>query len=728
LAGKFTLEAVFRAVDKLTAPVGRMSASLTKFQKKASAGLADIDAAVGKATDGLRQMAAAAAIVGAGVGLAAMSIGKTGADFEQAITNVGAVSLMTRDQIGDLEKKALELGASTKFSATEVANAMEMMGKAGFENSEILQGIGGILSAAAAEGAGLEETASNVSNVLKGMGLATSESARVADVLTLASARTNSSISSLGESMKNVASTARQLGVPLEDTVSMVALLQDVGLDASEAGSATATMLTKLSAPSKAATAQMRAMGVSFQDASGNMLAPTKVLEQLVKAAEKSGGNMKQVAFFAELVGLRGQKAALNLQDLFKKGKVEELTEQLRHASGSAEKMASIRMDTLLGDIEQLGGSVDTLKIALFNTQSGPLRGIVQGLRDWLDANQDVIQSGFVEFVKQATPVLVGFGDGVKAGFERLEPLARGAASVLGNLFGQQAQGAQAQAFFWGERIVWLAGTFVAVTTAVKVARIAVFAFGVVTRTVQAATFLFSTAIKGAQAALVLYETWTKAGAAGTIALQFATKAAAVDMAVAETSAFAAAGGFQAMAVSLGAAAAAFGALYMAYDQYNQLASISGGSGGVWAGVKGAVGLGDNPNDWGLEGFAKGVDDFQNKQARKDAAARGWKDSPVNKYDGPIGYGDAAQNPQQGGKDWYGLNGPKPAPATAAPAAQPQVVPPSQSIMTDPAAMRDLFKSTIDVNIKDPGKVVDSVEVKNPGKTLAPVNPRSGTN
>lgn len=722
MAGKFTLEAVFRAVDKLSSPLKRMSAGLTSFQKKASKGLADIDATVGKATEGLKKMAAVAAVVGTGVGLAAMSVGKTGADFEQAITNVGAVSLMTRDQIGDLEKKALELGATTKFSATEVANAMEMMGKAGFENSEILQGIGGILSAAAAEGAGLEETASNVSNVLKGMGLAVSDSTRVADVLTLASARTNSSISSLGESMKNVSSTARQLKVPLEDTVAMVALLQDVGLDASEAGSATATMLTKLSAPSKAAAAQMKAMGVSFQDAAGNMLAPEKVLAQLVKSAEKSGGNMKQVAFFAELVGMRGQKAALNLQELFKKGKVEELTEQLRHAAGSAEKMAGIRMDTLLGDIETLGGSVDSLKIALFNTQSGPLRDIVKGMTAWIDANQEIITSGFVEFLKQASPIAIGFGEGVRDAFRLALPAIKDAASWLGGLFGEQAIGAQATAYFWGERVVRLGMAFVAFSAAVKVARLAVFAFGVVTRAVQAGIWLFSTALKGAQAALVLYQTWTKAGTSGTIALQLASKAAAADMLVARTSAFAAAGGFQAMAVGIGAAAAAFAAWAIAYDQYKQLAAISGGSGGVWEGVKGFVGMGENQHAWGLDGFYKGVDAYQNKQAVEEARKRGDMPAPP-KYQGPLLYGDSA-GPQ---KSWFGMSEPAAASPKASPAAapQPQVATPWDGMA--PQDMRDLFKSVIDVQIKDPGKNVEKVDVKNPGKTLAPVNPRSGT-
>src|SRR5690606_25218620 len=237
-----------------------------------------------------------------------------GASFEEAISAVGAVGLQTREQIRDLEERAMQLGATTNFTATEAANAMEIMARAGFSNQEILAGVDGVLSAAAASGLEMAEVADHVSNVLKGMGLEAGEAGRVADVLTLASSRTNSSIGSLGESMKNLSPVARQFGISLEEAVGMVALLQDVGLDASEAGTATATMLTKLTKPTTAVMKEMKRLGITFQDAEGNMLPPLEIFEQMITATDKLGGNMDQIAFFADLVGLRGQKAALNLK------------------------------------------------------------------------------------------------------------------------------------------------------------------------------------------------------------------------------------------------------------------------------------------------------------------------------------------------------------------------------------------------------------------------------
>lgn len=409
--GRFSIDAVFRAVDRMTAPIRKMEAAVSRFSKSTSASLKEVNRVTGDIHGGLARIAGVAATAGAAVGVVGYNVLKVGSDFDQAMANLGAVSLKTRDEIADLEKKARQLGDTTKFTATQAAEGMELMAKAGFENAQIMQSIDGVLNAAAAEGAELAETASHVSNVLKGMGLEASEAGRVADVLALASARTNSSMSSLGESMANVSSTARQFKIPLEQIVGSVALLQDVGLDASVAGSAMNTMLTQLAAPTDKAKESMRKLGVHFADAKGNMLPLTEVMGQLMKAMDKSKGNMGAVAFFAELVGLRGQKAAQNLADLFKtidpttgKSKVVTLFEELSHATdgvGAASEMASIRMDTFQGDMLKLEAAVDGVKIELFDLNRGPLREVVQGMAKWVEQNKALILSRTQEYIEK---------------------------------------------------------------------------------------------------------------------------------------------------------------------------------------------------------------------------------------------------------------------------------------------------------------------------------------
>jgi len=410
MAGRFTVSAVFKAIDRFSRPLAKMQRRTRRFVAGFRRGLKRINGALNGVLAGVKRIGLAAGVAGAAVLAVAKNIAGVGAGFEQAITDVGAVSLKTREEIANLEAAAKQLGATTKFTATEVAAGMEIMAKAGFAESDILVGIEANLSAAAASGMELAEVSDHVTKVLKGMGLDTKEAARVADVLALASSRTNSTIGTLGESMRNVSATARKLGIPLEEVVASVALLQDVGLDASVAGSAMNTMLTKLSKPTAEITRQMKEAKVSFQDAEGNMLPLREVLANMSKVAKESGGNMAQMAFFADLVGLRGQKAAVNLQDLLMSGRIDELTEALEKAGGSAKKMADLRMDTLTGDLTLLESAVDAVKVRVFDLKGGPLRGVVKGMKDWVDKNgefQALMMAGHIQKITEALPEIV---------------------------------------------------------------------------------------------------------------------------------------------------------------------------------------------------------------------------------------------------------------------------------------------------------------------------------
>lgn len=624
MAKKFSIEAIFAATDKLSAPLARMRGKLDGFARAAGKSLSALDSRLGSIHGGFKKIATATAAVGAVGGVAAYAIGKAGAEFEQAITAVGAVSLQSRKQIADLEAKARELGATTKFTATEAANAMEVMARAGFSNADILQGVGAVLDAAAASGLEIAEVANHVSNALKGMGLETSEAGRVADVLAVASSKTNSSIGSLGEALSNVAATARQFKIPLEDTVAGVALLQDVGLDASVAGSALNTMLTQMAKPTDEIAAKMREFGVTFRDAKGNMLPFQDVLANISKAAKKSGGNMDQVAFIADLVGLRGQKAAANLADLFDTGKVQALTKELLSAEGAAKKMAAIRMDNTIGDLTLLESAVDGVKVALFDTQSGPLRELIQSMTKWVETNKDLIVSEFQSWVTW-----------LRDNFESIVT--------------------------WLKRIGVAVGVFYSLWAAVKVAQVAVAAYQLATKLATVATWAWkgatvaaNLAVKAAAAATWLYEVALKAGRLATTRFTVATVAAKVAqyasraatlVATAAQTAYAvvvgtstgALGAFRVAALAsataigaqvtamapllltLGAATAAVMALVAAWDQYNKLDKDLAGSGGI----TGTIGKMVEMGTW--DPF-EAHDAVMNEKAREDRRNRDERD------------------------------------------------------------------------------------------------------
>lgn len=412
--GRFSIQGAFRLTDRMTRPIARIQGRISKMTRSASRGVRSMDRAFSKANSTISRTGMAVGAAALATTLALGAMGKSGADFEQAITNVGAVGLQTRAQIAPLEAEALRLGETTKFNAIEAANAMEIMAKSGFSAQDTLSGVGGVLSAAAASGLEIAEVADHVSKALKGMGMETSQAGRVADVLALASSRTNSTIGTLGESLSNVSSTASDLGIDIEDVVASVALLQDVGLDASVAGSAMNTMLTKMAAPSASVAAKMKQLGITFKDGHGNMLPFQEAIANISKGAQRAGGNFDKVAFLAELVGLRGQKAAGNLAKLFDNKKLQKLTADLGEAKGVAEQMAKLRMDTLEGDLTLLGSVVDSVKIALFGLKGGKLREVVQSVTEWVSANKDLIVSGVGDFLQGISDNLPAIVRGLK--------------------------------------------------------------------------------------------------------------------------------------------------------------------------------------------------------------------------------------------------------------------------------------------------------------------------
>jgi len=396
MAGRFSVDAVFRAIDKMTAPITKMQSRMERFTKATEKSFKQLDGAADRWLGGLKNAGIGAAAAAAGVGAALWAAAQPGMEFDQAMANLGATSLQTRDQLGALEKAAKKLGAETQFSSTDVVHAMEQMSKAGLDEQQILAAIPGMVYAASAAGEDLAETTAAVTHVMKGMGLEANQAQSLADAMALASVKTDSSMSSLAESMSKLAPTAKQFGIHVNDALAMAALLQDVGIDASEAGTAVATMLTKLSDPTDEARGKMKKFGISFQDAAGNMKSPVEVLKAFTQAAKGAGGNMAQAAFFAELVGMRGQRAAINLKDSLGKasGGFLELQEALSKSAGTAEKMAKIRMDTLGGDIDRLKEGFNTFLIDVYALESGPLRKVIQQMDAWLSKNQAAIVEG----------------------------------------------------------------------------------------------------------------------------------------------------------------------------------------------------------------------------------------------------------------------------------------------------------------------------------------------
>jgi len=335
---------------------------ITKATKPASLGLKSVNVAakgVGASFAGLGTL-----IPGLTVAFAAAGIVRTVADFEEAVSGLKAVSRATNDQIVELTDTARGLGATTKFSATEAAEGMEFLAKAGFDTNQILSAIPATLDLAAAGNISLAEAADIASNVLSGFQLAASETGRVVDVLASASSRSNTDIIQLGEALKFAAPIASQFNVSIESSTAAIGVLSNAGLQATLAGTGLRRVIKELANPSEQLAEFLG--GASLQTRS------LSELMSILAASAITGGD----AF--EIFGDRGAPAFLVM-----KSGVEtfgDLNEAMLAANGTAKEMAEVRLDNLKGSATKALSAIKELVISL-DDQVG-LTAVLRGLVD----------------------------------------------------------------------------------------------------------------------------------------------------------------------------------------------------------------------------------------------------------------------------------------------------------------------------------------------------------
>lgn len=382
------IKTVFKAVDQISRPLKQMQSRIGRFSDNSIRKLGMMNRQLKSINQSMTAFGKQAAVAGAAVGAASAVVVRAGMGFEQAITNVGAVGLKTRAEIKPLEDLALQLGKTTEFTATQAANAMEVLARAGFNATQIMQATPAVLSAASASGLEIAEVANHVGSALKGMGLEMNQASRVANVFGLVSSMSNTTIGTLGESMSTLSSTAKTVGLSLEEATVAVALLQDVGIPASKAGTSLVSMFQTLAKPSAKATKMMRKLGISFKDAKGDMLTFEGVMEQFSKATKQIPGNLDKIAFFNELVGSYGAKAAINLADMYDTGRVSKFMGAANNARNEVEQIAKLRLDTVRGRFDLLTSAIDGVQQALYNLRSGQIKETLERITDFISNNQ----------------------------------------------------------------------------------------------------------------------------------------------------------------------------------------------------------------------------------------------------------------------------------------------------------------------------------------------------
>lgn len=367
-------------VIRLMADTASYEAAMTR------AGSTARTVASGMENTGRKSALIASGMTAAGLAVAAFGVAavKMAADFDQQMSTVQANTGATSAQMDQLRAAAIEAGASTVYSASDSADAINDLGKAGMSVTDILTGgLSGALNLAASDGMAVGDAAEYMANALSMFHLKGSQASQVADTLAAGAGKAVGNVSDFGEALNNCGAQANSFGMNVQETTGVLALFAQNGTIGAEAGTQLNSMLMKLAAPSTEASNTMKELGISAYDAQHHFVGMANFAGQLQKA-EKNLTDEQRNQANATIFGSYAIKAANYLYEAGESG-VNKWTKAVSE-SGYAAEQAAAKNNNLKGDLENLSGSMESLMISVGEGAQGPLRKMVQGLDTLVDA------------------------------------------------------------------------------------------------------------------------------------------------------------------------------------------------------------------------------------------------------------------------------------------------------------------------------------------------------
>lgn len=308
---------------------------------------------------------------------------KVTSDFDTSMSQVSAVSGATGKDFDDLREKAREMGAKTKFSASEAADAMNYMAMAGWKTSDMLDGIEGIMNLAAASGEDLATTSDIVTDALTAFGLKAENSSHFADILAAASSNANTNVAMLGESFKYAAPVAGSLGITAEDTSIALGLMANAGIKASQGGTALRTGLSNLVKPTKQMRGYMDKYNIALQtneDGSVNLRKTMGHLRERMGALSQEEQAAAASAIFGKNA-MAGWLSIINASD----EDFNKLTDAIDNCDGTSQSMAETMQDNLGGQLTILKSQLSELAISIGDTLMPTIRQVIETIQGWID-------------------------------------------------------------------------------------------------------------------------------------------------------------------------------------------------------------------------------------------------------------------------------------------------------------------------------------------------------
>lgn len=360
---------------------------------------------------------------------------KTGMTFESSMSNVAAISKANSDELEQLKEKAKELGATTRYTASESADAFGYMALAGWKVEDMLNSVDGVLNLAASSNMDLAQASDIVTDYLTAFGLKTGDAAHFVDIMTYAMANSNTTTILLGDAYKNCAATAASMGYSVEDTTAVLMTMANAGIKGGEAGTALNAIMTRLATDTKNCATELTKYNVDIYDTEGNMQGLSSILEgvsdhwetltdqEQANLAKMLAGTNHYAALQTIMNGLSDSAEAAGMS-------FGDYTAALKECDGAATDMSTTMIDNLQGDMTIFESAVDGMKLSLSEELNPALRDITQYVTKQMPNIEKALKPVFkravdglefiikhiptaIEAAKKIIPVVTGIGAAV---------------------------------------------------------------------------------------------------------------------------------------------------------------------------------------------------------------------------------------------------------------------------------------------------------------------------
>lgn len=310
-----------------------------------------------------------------------------GMEFDSQMSGTQAILGLDKNdaKLAAIRQQARDIGGSTAFSPTDVARTQDTLARSGYDADAILAATEPTVNLSLASGVDIAEAADIVTNMQSAFNLPLDQIKRVSDVMAKGFTSSNTNLLELGEAMKYVAPIAEAAGASIEDTTALLGVLADNGIKGSMAGTSTSAVFSRLQAPVGKAPEALRELGITTRDGKGNMLPVEKILKDIDRSFKKNKlGTAQQAEYLKVIFGEEAMKGAVKLVAAAGNGKLAEKQSKLKNADGTAQAIATVRMNNLDGDLKNLSSAWEDLEIEVFEKQDSALRRLTVTATDWL--------------------------------------------------------------------------------------------------------------------------------------------------------------------------------------------------------------------------------------------------------------------------------------------------------------------------------------------------------